>query len=199
MITIRSITPLLLVVVILLVSSCREETSATTDTLYLKDFKFESYFGHRAGDATNTYCLLGQGFFRTPQSKNSDSLLSAWLIKHPEAIVIKITSFATDQESNPEPQLVYCWIIDGNDTLNNYLIRQGCYPGGTMQRPKTWEEMSDEERKFYGEEEKPKVTVHIDKRSYDTFINQIKVAEIYARENELGIWSEADNEIECEE
>jgi hypothetical protein len=83
-------------------------------------------------------------------------------------------------------------IIDGKDTLNNYLVRQGCYPGGTMQRPETWEEMSDREKEIYKdlqEKEKLNIIVHIDKKAYENFIEQIKSSEKYASDNKLGIWA----------
>lgn len=195
MTTTKHITTFISGLIILTLTSCNGQTSPT-EKLYLKDFKFNSYFGYQNGDKNTSYCLLGQGFFRTPRSTNSDSLLNGWLAKHPDAIVVKVSSMATPEKSNPNLNLTYCWIIDNTDTLNNYLIRQGCYPGGTMQRPQTWKEMSSKEKELYEDTDKPKVTVHIDKKTYASFIEQIKSAEIYARGNRLGIWAKTDNEGE---
>ena len=58
-----------------------------------------------------------------------------------------------------------------------------------MQRPPTWDEMSNEEKELYGNTDKSKVTVHIDKKVYDYFIEKIKSAEKYAKGNKLGIWA----------
>lgn len=192
MTTKKHIMILFLGLVILNLTSCKGQTSSI-EKLNLKDFKFDSYFGYKNDDKNTSYCLLGQGFFRTTRSTNSDSLLNDWLTKHPNAMVVKVSSLATPEKSNPNLNLIYCWIIDNADTLNNYLIREGCYPGGTMQRPQTWEEMSSKEKEFYEDTDKPQVTVHIDKKTYDNFIKQIKVAETYAQNNKLGIWAKTED------
>jgi hypothetical protein len=170
------------------------KSSGSTEKLPLKDFKFEGYFGYKNGDKNSTYCLLGQGFFRTPRSANSDSLLNAWYKNHPDAKILVISTFATPDKNNPDLNLKYCWAIDGQDTLNNYLIRNGCYPGGTMQRPQTWEEMPAVKKAQYENGDKPSVTVAIDKKTYDAFIEQIKSAETFARNNKLGIWATENSE-----
>ena len=161
----------------------------STEKDFLKGFKFTGYFGQKIGDKNTCYCLLGQGFFRSPHSSNSDSLLESWLTSHPNAIVVKVSTLTSYEKSNEPNNLIYCWVIEGNETLNNYLVREGCYPGSTMQRPKTWDEMSNEEKELYDNTDKSKVTVHIDKKVYDYFIEKIKSAEKYAKDNKLGIWA----------
>jgi hypothetical protein len=90
--------------------------------------------------------------------------------------------------------MIYCWVIDGNDTLNNYLIKNGCFPGGTMKRYETWKEMKRWEKKFYKKVgDKTKTEVHISSKTYKIFIEQIKSAEIYAQENKIGIWEKDEN------
>ena len=127
--------------------------------------------------------------FRAPASASSDSLINEWIKGHPDAVVVPVSSLEHVRIKDPEPTLTYCWIIDNKDTLNNYLIKNGCFPGGTMMRPKTWEEMEKWEKELYEDtNEKPKVKVLIDKKTYDNFIEQIKSAEIFAKENKLGIW-----------
>lgn len=177
--------------VILAVGSCNGQT--VTDKLCLKDFNFKSIFGYKNGDLNTSYCLLGRGFFRTIHSTDADSLLSCWLTAHPSAVVVKVSSLSTPQKSNSSLNMTYCWIIDNSDTLNNYLIQQGCYPGGTMQRPQTWIEMSKEEKALYKNADKPKVKILVDQKTYDNFLQQIISAEKYAKENKLGIWSNADH------
>ncbi|MBI3232850.1 MAG: hypothetical protein HYZ42_02220, partial [Bacteroidetes bacterium] len=98
-------------------------------------------------------------------------------------------SYGPTEIKDKDSKMVYCWVIDNKDTLNNYLIKNGCFPGGTMMRPKTWDEMEKLERELYeGTGEKPDVKVYVDKKTYDVFIEQIKTAELYAKENNLGIW-----------
>jgi len=178
--------------VILAVGSCSGQT-LPTDKLYLKNFDFKSIFGYKNGDLNTSYCLLGRGFFRTIHSTDADSLMNSWLTTHPQAIVVKVSSLATPQKSNSSLNITYCWIIDNSDTLNNYLIKEGCYPGGTMQRPQTWIEMSKEEKALYKNADKPKVKIFVDQKAYDNFLQQIISAEKYAKENKLGIWSNADH------
>ena len=152
--------------------------------IHLSDLKFESIFGTNSKDSLQTYCLLGTGFFRAPFSKNADSLIQGWMRTHPNAEVVPVSTL-----DEPKSKMTYCWLIDKGDTINNYMIRNGCYPGGTMMRPQTYEEMSDKMKKVYNDIEKPDIKVHIDKKSYDNFIEQIKIAEAFAETNKLGIWN----------
>jgi len=172
---------------LLTINSCIGQE--TKKPFKLSDFKFESIFGMNSKEPKNTYCILGSGFFRTPRSNNSDSLIIDWIKKHPDAMVISVSSFGPTEIKYPESKMIYCWVIDGKDTLNNYLIRNGCFPGGTMIRPKTLDEMEKWEKELYEDtDEKPDVKVYIDKKTYDNFIEQIKSAELFAQENKLGIW-----------
>ncbi len=170
--------------------SCTGQT--ISNNLSLTDFTFSSIFGTIKTDSTNAYCLLGTGFFRTPRSDNSDSLIADWINKHPKAIIIPVSSFGPSMNDDNKSKITYCWLVDGNDTINNYLIRNGCFPGGTMQRPQTWSEMTRKEKSNYRGDDKPNISVLIDKSSYDNFIEQIKTAEIFASENKLGIWNNPD-------
>ncbi len=159
------------------------------DELKLADFKFESIFGYQNADSSNIFCLLGQGFFRTPRSENSDSIIQDWLVKHDNAKIIPVSSFGPTMNDDPNSKMTYCSIVDKNDTLNIYLIKQGCFPGGTMQRPETWDEMKKWEKDLYEDTEKPVVKVFISKRDYKSFIDKIIVAENYAEQNKLGIYN----------
>jgi hypothetical protein len=173
---------------ILILTSCNGQTKATDDELNVSDLKFRSFFGFHPIDSTNVFSLLGSGFFRTPRSENSDSLIDAWIENHPNAKVVPVTSLGPTMIADRNSKMTYCWVIDKEDTLNNYLIRSGCFPGGTMQRPQTWREMTKEEKLMFEEKDKPSVTVYVDRKIYDEFLSQIRLAEIFARKNELGIW-----------
>ncbi len=174
-------------------TSCKSQNSQTE--FPIDAFEFKSIFGSKKEDKNidsitnfsqveNMFCLLGQGFFKTPRSENSDELLKKWLTEHPNAKVIPISVLKS------KPVITYCWIIDGTENLNIYLVKNGCFPGGTMQRPRTWKEMSREEKKIYRGIEKPNVKVLIEDNSYEKFIQKLKLAELYAKENKLGIWNE---------
>ena len=113
------------------------------------------------------------------------------MTNHPNAEVVKVSTFG-----EPNHKMTYCWLVDKGDTINNYMIKNGCYPGGTMMRPQTYKEMSDKMKAIYNDIEKPNVKLHIDKKSYDNFIEQIKAAETFAETNKLGIWNKRKDDDE---
>lgn len=159
-----------------------------TQDLKLSDFKFESIFGFLNADSSNMFCLLGQGFLRTPRSNNSDSIIRSWFSNHKDAGVIPVSGFEQTIKYDITIKTTYCWIVDGADTLNIYLVNQGCFPGVTMQRPKTWKEMKKSEKRFYRNTEIINVQVYISDNEYIQFMNKIIAAERYAAGNKLGIW-----------
>lgn len=171
--------------------SCQTKTNNSK----VSDFTFKSIFGTNSKEPDNVYCLLGTGFFRAPHSGNSDSLIYTWIENHPNALVVPVSSFGPVETAKPQSEMIYCWVIAENDTLNNYLIKNGCFSGGTMMRPKTWEEMEEWEKELYEEsDEKPNVKVYVSDRTYEVFIEQIISAEINARSNKNGIWRNTKSE-----
>jgi hypothetical protein len=182
----RQVTNPLTFLFCLFIQSCSGQIQQTEISLH--DLSFSSIFGNNEKDSLHTYCLLGRGYFRTPRSDDSDSLINVWLTLHPNAKVISVSTHGPTMADYPESKLTYCWLVDGNDTINNYLVKNGCFPGGTMMRPETYEEMSKEMKEVYKDLPKPKIIVHLDKKSYDNFIEQIKIAEAFAEQNNLGIW-----------
>jgi hypothetical protein len=151
----------------------------------LKELNFKSIFGEDEKDSKNIYCLLGTGFFRTPRSENAEQLIQDWIERNNDAKVILVSTIVKNNGN-----VNYCWLVDKNgETINEYLVQNGCFPGGTMMRPNTYKEMSKKEKKMFTNE-KPNIIVIIDKNSYDEFIIKIKLAETFARENKLGIWKE---------
>jgi hypothetical protein len=154
----------------------------------LTDLTFSSIFGDSKKDSVHTYCLLGTGYFRAPRSDNSDSLIKVWLVRHPQAKVIPVATHGPTMTDYPGSKITYCWLVDGKDTINNYLVKNGCFPGGTMMRPETYDEMSKQMKDIYKGIAKPNIVVHVNKKDYEDFIEQIKAAEMFAESNKLGIW-----------
>jgi hypothetical protein len=164
---------------------------ATYGQLKLKEFKFDSWFGYELNSKTETaYCLLGSGFFRTPSSDNTDSLISAWTNQHPNALVIPVYTSGPVMTDSKESKMIYSWLVDKSDTLNITLVRLGCIPGGTMQRRETWNEMNMEKRELWYDNKKPSETVHVDNKIYMDFLDKVRMAEAEARKNRRGIWAE---------
>jgi len=157
----------------------------------VKDFKFESWFGGELNSKTETiYCLLGTGFFRAPRADNTDSLISTWTKQHPDALVIPVYTSGPTMSDSKESRMIYSWVVDKSDTLNILLVRQGCIPGGTLQRPQTWDEMDKETRKLWHDNKKPKEQVHVDDKVYKDFLDRVAKAETEARKKKLGIWAD---------
>lgn len=158
----------------------------------LDDIKFKAIFGYDDKDSSNIYCLLGTGFIRTPRSDNFDSVIIDWMINHQNAYVIPVSRFGTEVSDEPFSKVTYCWVVDEMDTLNIHLIREGCFPGATMQRPKTWDEMEKWEKDLYEGYDKPIVKVIISDKEYDIFIEKIIEAETIAEKYNRGIWNKPD-------
>ncbi|HLK31313.1 MAG TPA: hypothetical protein VKT28_22225 [Puia sp.] len=153
-----------LLIISIVFCSCK----AHVDPVKLSSVKFNSIFAY-SRDSSVVYCLLGAGYYRAPKSNNADSLISSWMKQHPNADLIPVSSI------NGKSLMIYCWAIDHADTINSWLIHEGCFPGGTMigiRRGK--EDVSD---------------VYVDDVQYENFIEQIKFAEAYARQNKLGVWA----------
>ncbi|MBN8789613.1 MAG: hypothetical protein J0I84_21230 [Terrimonas sp.] len=169
----------LLHIIIVFISSCK-----SPDTILLKDLSFtNSIFSGIKTDSLHTYCLLASGYFRAPSSKNSDSLITQWILQHPNAKVVSVATHGPTMTDYPDSKMTYCWLIDKKDTINNFLIKNGCYPGGTMTLS-TFKELADNQ------------ILHITKKEYENFIQQIITAEEFARLNKLGIWAKQNDEEE---
>lgn len=178
---------------LLTLNNCKEQIKK--DTLKITDFRFETIFGMTSKEPKNTYSLLGNGFFRTPKSDNSDSLIIEWIKDHPNAVVVPVSSFGPVEINDPDSKMIYCWVIDHNDTLNNFLIKNGCFPGTTMISPKILDDMEKRKKKLNtNSDEKTDVKGYIDSNSYNRFIEQIKIAEHYAHGNKLGVWKNITDE-----
>jgi hypothetical protein len=157
------------------------------ESLNLEAVRFTSIFGFDKNDNSMRFCLIGHGV-RTQFSDDTDSLISEWLLNHKSARIIPVSYFRDNRIDNPYSNMTYCWIMDNIDTLNLFLIRQGCIPGEAMQRYKRWKEMEKREKEFYRGLDKPKVRVFINKTDYKKFMDRIIVAEADAKLNKLGIW-----------
>ncbi len=170
----------------------------------LQSYNFESIFGYLGDDSLNVYCLLGQGFFRTPRSDNFDSLIVEWIEKSPQAYVIPVSSMSPTMTDIPDSKMTYCWIINELDTLNIFLVRQGCFPGGTMQKHTLKYIKSPifgsfglfenirirRENSKMMRDTKSKVENYVKRKDYNDFIENIIEAENFAKKNKLGIWKD---------
>lgn len=172
---------LFLILTSIILICCKEQN----DKFSLQNVKFQSIFGASKENPKQVFCLLGNGYFLAEHSENADSLINNWTMAHPNAKVNPVSS---------SEMMTYCWLVDGKDNLNTYLVKNGCFAGGNMRRPQTYDEMSPKMKKIYTKNYK--LIVHIEKAEYDAFIEQIEKAETYAKKEKLGIWSKTVNDDE---
>ncbi|RZM30325.1 MAG: hypothetical protein EOO88_01160 [Pedobacter sp.] len=176
----------------LLLSACNSGNKAPS--VQLADLSFKSFFADSKSGNGDVYCLQGTGYFRAPRTSGADSLVVAWTASHLNAKVIPVSSFGPISTTGSNGRMIYCWLVDGADTINNYLVKQGACPGGTMMRPETNDEMSPATKEIYSKTDHSGVKVYIGQQEYKQFIEQIKNAEIYAREKKAGIWAKTSTE-----
>ena len=157
-----------------------------SEYLSLSQMEFDSWYGALKGDTTDHYyCLLGFAETLTPSAENTDSLIAGWIKEHPQADVIPVYTYGPVFPSEPHSLQTYCWLVDGRDTLNIYLVREGALPALTMRRPETWEEMTEAQRKLHGR--KPIERVHVTDEVFFTFYDKALAAMNEAQKEQKGI------------
>lgn len=154
----------------------------------LQDLQFKSIFATNKKDSLKTYCLLGKNIFRAKHSANTDALITEWIAKHPKAQVVPVATYEPLTPDHKGIKQSYCWLVDNGDTINTYLIRKGCFIGGTMCRPNAGNERNETEKEMYGD-----IAVHIPRQGYKDFLGQIRSAENRAKKERLGIWKKQGN------
>jgi hypothetical protein len=166
----RTVRCSVLIILFLAASTSYAQMGRLGATRPVEEFKFKSIFGAPKKDSTLAYCLLGTGFFKSRQAQGADTLIARWIKQHPAARVIPVSTIESTMIGAPNSSMTYCWVVDKDQNLNVHLIRNGYFPGGTMQKPKTG------------------VKNHISKKEYEEFMLQIRLAEIYAQKKKLGVW-----------
>lgn len=76
---------------------------------------------------------------------------------------------------------VYAWVVDGQDNMNEYLVRQGGCPGGTMLIPDTSRYPKEATEKGFSK-------MLISQQEYIRVIKSMAKAEAEAQKEKLGIW-----------
>lgn len=131
------------------------------------------------------YSLLGTGYFLTPRSADVYALIAEWIDSHPEALATPVGSLAP-MNADGTGQIVYVWLTDGNGpdlSLNLWLVRQGAFPGGTMQDVR-----ATDERRPPDPDDETRVERFVPDETYDAFIGRVVEAETAARAEGLGVW-----------
>jgi hypothetical protein len=171
------------------------------DAFPLNELKFSKFFGQRPGDKT-IYCLLGNGFFRTISSNEEDVLIPDWLRKHPNAKAVPVSIIGEGSKM----AIAYIWAIDGSESLNLSLVRQGVFPGTVMLDAVHFDVLSRGTRDRanieagadYARKLNPNLTQDnespprrlIANSTYDAFLKELKSAQDMAQTNKSGVWSD---------
>ena len=185
----RDKTALFSLVVAVLISSnlaCKRHTMVG---LQVSNFKFDGYYAtvnHETSE--QRYCLLGKYYADTTAISAIGGVIQHWIKSHPTAKVYPVYAFGPLRNKSPLSRQTYCWVYDQHDTLNTYLVKQGCISAAALQRPKLWREMTPNERAQYQEpgnfEE-----AYVNDNEFEVLLKQAVVAEQMAQKQHLGIWS----------
>jgi hypothetical protein len=88
---------------------------------------------------TTVYCLLGDDACLVPKDDGTaNHFIAQWLISHPTAKVIPVSSETQTISSSTKPaspakhREVFVWIAYGDDILNVALVREGYYAGRSV-------------------------------------------------------------------
>lgn len=179
------------------------------DAFPLNELKFQKFFAQRAGEKI-TYCLLGNGFFRTISSNEEDVLISAWVRNHPNAKAIPVSIVG---EGTKMP-IAYIWAVDGDENLNLALVNKGVFPGSVMLDAVHFEILSKgtqdraniEAGAAYARKLNPNLPEIkenpprrlIPNSNYEEFLKKLAKAQDIAREQKSGIWSDKFKELRGE-
>lgn len=183
--------------------------SFAQDAFPLNELKFQKFFGQRTGDKT-TYCLLGNGFFRTISSSEEDTVIPEWVSKHPNAKAVPV-SIIGDGSKMP---IVYIWVVDGTENLNLSLVRSGVFPGSVMLDAVHFEILSRGTRDranieagaAYARKLNPNLPEPkenpprrlVPNATYEAFLKDLAIAQSTAQTQKSGIWADKFKELRGE-
>jgi hypothetical protein len=178
-------------IVCILLVSCGLLSCSSGSNLYpLEDYRFVDIFGQRRDDTTNGIYSLQCSGWRSAKYQ-TDNMVMKWTGDHPNANVQQVCSFtSTDPATSVALTNTYCWLISDKDTINTYLVRNGCCYAATMLWQDGFNKMLTP---GYDSHQHTETKVNITERSYKTFLEQLKLAEAYAQANKLGIWALPDS------
>ncbi|CAN5592774.1 hypothetical protein BH20ACI4_BH20ACI4_22520 [soil metagenome] len=148
-----------------------EFSALPTEKVKASSITWKSHFGGRKEEPENMYTLMTQGGFRAPTSDNFENLIQTWLAKHSKAETVLVYEMEGMMSNNPNSKMKAVWVVEGEENLNIYLVRNGGCPGGTM---------------VLNVGDKTPLT----KEEYEAFVKKLIEAEQLAKKEQLGIWSD---------
>jgi hypothetical protein len=168
------------------------------DTFPPKELTFHDGFGSKKGDR-RTYVLTGCCWIRGIRSGDPDQFASAWLAQHPFAAMRLVSRMPIEED-----EWVFIWIEDRASSLNVDMVRAGMYPAAAMadmvdndkglteilKSPKlAYARVIVEKERAQNPQRRPTRVESVDE--YNRHVDACKAAEIEARKQKIGIWSDA--------
>ena len=141
--------------------------AAGTQQISATSVTWKEVFGYSSAEPNTTFCLMANGACG-PGGKNVQSVTEKWLTKHPDAQIIPVCNVRCSRRE-PQALLTFVWVVDGDESLNLELVRQGCFPFLTQ----TISEKA----------------LQVPKTDYIAFMKKAVRAGIYASEHKLGLFS----------
>ena len=170
-----------------------------------KNLHFQRILATRKGDP-HLYVLLGSDFIRALSFGYPGIFVSNWLAAHPRATYTPVSTMkSTNTRTHQKFEITYIWVVDGPSALNVDLIRQGVFAGATMydmvDNARGLDRLLQSDPKFhYAKEEIAKERAAapddraerlISEDDYHARLVRIQQAEVSARLEKLGIWSDS--------
>lgn len=153
------------------------------------DINFIGWIGtEHNGDDRVKYCLHGHNFLNKRADGYKEFIIN-WITKNPEANIVPVASAMSKTQENSSIFL-NCWIVNGEENLNVLLVEKGFFPATGVIRFKTWDELSESEKKEASSYEDLLIDIIIVREEYDEFLGKVNSAEAYAKKNMLGIWKD---------
>lgn len=137
----------------------------------VSEIVWKGHFGGREAEPHSIYCLMTQGGFLAPTSRDYEDLIKTWLAEHTKAEVRVVYVLSPALTDFPDSKMKSVWVVDGDALLNLYLVRRGGCPAGTM---------------LLNRGDKTSLT----QAEYESFAKTVIDAEGQAKKERLGIWSD---------
>jgi hypothetical protein len=162
--------------------------SVAQQTLTIDQLDFKSIFATKTDEPGSMYSLLGSGEFRSLRTKDADSAVSSWLKAHSHARVVKVSEMSPMMR-NGTGSYIYIWVIDGSESLNVYLVREGIFQAGVMYDAMDFFNGLKHEQ-GNAPAEKAHIRRLVNDDVYREFVKKAIDAEKLAKADKKGIWSD---------
>ena len=179
----------------ILITMICQSSFAQSASLF-KEIVFQGSSGYRPGENFE-YFLFKRGTLPELRGNDEETVITEWTKRHPLAEVVPVSIFG---EKSKFP-IIYIWAVDGEDSLNLYLVRKGIYPALAMLDNSKFGRLLQASsnapyfRTIEMQERAGNPTGTLSRRlisesRYTSFVQQLLAAEAEAQAESIGIWSD---------